>query len=182
MLSRLHLTAQALGLLEIMIKFLAIIMTAVISGCAMIPRDLSSSQDVVESGWVKGKIYKSMQQMFFINDAGRYFISRSTADHLSNIIAHQCGSTVLPRSIREYKTNPEKWGHIEKILPVGTEIRFDQALHAGGLFGYFYNGLGSLTISGTLLIESPMPINLRCISIADHESQLFRRDVKWLQE
>ena len=151
-----------------------------IIGCGVIPGDMTESRKAKESGWSKNAIYKTIAPTFLIDDKNnqRYYISRSNAKHLSEKIGHQCGSTILPRSINEYKNHPENWSHIIALLPTNTQIRFDQAFNSGGLDV----GLNSLSIEATVLGERQVKVNLNCISLANFETQFFTRDILWLQD
>ena len=92
-----------------------IILLGIIS-CTIVPSDITSSNKVIEAGWLKNTTYMTTRPIFLIYDElnKRHYISRSNADHLPKIIGHQCGSTSLPRSINEYLNNPGNWRHIIK--------------------------------------------------------------------
>ncbi|MET0068508.1 MAG: hypothetical protein ABW096_00610 [Candidatus Thiodiazotropha sp.] len=159
---------------------LLIAIVVALVGCAIIPGDITTSNAVVESGWKKGSIYETVKPVFLVHDEynKRYYVARSNADHLRTKLAHQCGSTIVPRSISEYENNQDDWRHIEKVLPIGSKIRFEQAYNLGGLDA----GLNSLVLRGVLLGAVPLSVYLDCIAIVDYKSKRLLRDSAWLKE
>ncbi|MEW8684573.1 MAG: hypothetical protein AB2556_02075 [Candidatus Thiodiazotropha sp.] len=160
-----------------MSRILIIIIFISISACAFVPRDITNSRDVENLGWVKGKTYSTAKPVFLINDEynGRYYISRSNTDHLSDILAHQCGSTVLPRSIQEFESSPKKWSHVTKVLPSGTKVKFIQA--------YSYGDLDrTVRLVGVLEDHDSLEVWLGCISIYGSKTGVGERDQTWLLE
>lgn len=150
------------------------------SGCAVTPHDITDSKEIITAGWKKNQVYETTQPTFLVRDVinSRYWISRSTAKHLSDILAHQCGATVLPRTLEEFKSSPEKWPHIVRVLSPQSKVRFERAYHHGGMDGR----LNALAISGTLLLDPPIFVELLCISTPNLKSDIWERDNAWLKE
>jgi hypothetical protein len=144
--------------------------------------DVTDSRDVRAAGWEKATIYLTVRPTFLLygNLENRYWLSRSNVDHLSKVLAHQCGPFSLPRSLDEYEKNPGKWPHIVRVVPVNSRVRFDQAYS----FGFPYGGEpAGRTVRGTLLeAQAPTPVDLTCVAIPDGKSPQWRRDDTWLSK
>lgn len=166
-------------------KFLFLSLSVLsIVGCGYIPKDMTDSKEVVNAGWSANHKYRAVQPLFLVKDEhnDKTFITRSNADHLSDFIGHQCGSTLVPRSIEDYLTSPDKWEHVVKVLPAGTEVRFDKAYHHGGPTAILYGRLFTLSLTATVLNDPDMEVSLHCISNVDADNQMYKRDELWLSE
>ena len=145
------------------------------------PGDVTNSREVKTAGWDKGGIYLTVRPTFLVysNTENRYWLSRSNADHLPKILAHQCGPFSLPRNLEEYEKAPKEWPHVLRVVPAGSKLRFDQAYN----FGFPYGGeLAGRTVRGTLFGSDEATVTLTCIAIADTQTNQWRRDENWLRK
>lgn len=166
-------------------KFLFLFLSVLwIVGCGFVPEDVTNSDEIKNAGWQVNHEYKAVQPLFLVEDKhnDETFITRTNVNHLSEFTGHQCGSTIVPRSIEDYLADPDKWEHVVKVLPTGTTVRFDEAFHHGGTTAILYGRLFTLSLTATVLNGLETEVSLHCISNVDADNQIYTRDEFWLAE